>query len=791
MIQSLQAQGFAKNAPAQYPGHAASQALVQRALSLPDQYKLGLMTSPGTQAILDRVFGGGTGATGGGTTTADGAAGAGGPVAGARGPGSATRSEAEGGPPAAGSPGAAVAQQVHDFWIKQGYSEPVVAGIMAGGPGSESDFTPTVFGDKGTSYGLYQHHGERLANMQKYFGLSGSQMPSADQQNQYAAWEISPAGPLAKVGEQLKTAKTAEEAATIWTRDFGVPGDKTEIGRRARGAGRYLGLYGAPGSATAAATPPGVQMGGDAPPPPGGAPGAYPATGGGMGAAVAGTAPNVQANTGGPQQTVAPPPVIRAQPIPAGRFASPVAGDVGAMQSGMQLAQTETPSRFAQPTLAAGTAAGPVPAPSVEPPPQPGWGSAVGTYGGPPNTLMPPPVVAQSVAPAPVPQQPPPPAATAPVATGVNSPQFQLAQQKLRQAAAIAAMPGYQYNPQLQAAAAYLKEQAAALAQADSVVTDPRTGIQTHTLTGKQDDPAKPLADYRETSPGSGIWVGGPGTEPRFQPPGRLVVTPGGDVYQTTSGGPVLLKHSDPAAVAALEAAKTSGAAAGAATGKLTAALADQGRTSAQAIGNIDYGISQLDKAKAGGITTGYFAPWLGTVSAIAKSLGIPPETIGVDPAAVGNIQTAQKTLAVVSGAILQQVLGSDSQITDAKLQHFIHAQPGIETDPDAVSRVLNWARSQFVYEREMAAQGMKDASDTGLLPTNWQAKYFRDHGFAPIYNPGTGEMQQPDGGAPSREPPATVKTAPVNPSARTAGTTYQTPKGPMKWTGTGWLSAQ
>ena len=60
---------------------------------------------------------------------------------------------------------------------------------------------------------------------------------------------------------------------------------------------------------------------------------------------------------------------------------------------------------------------------------------------------------------------------------------------------------------------------------------------------------------------------------------------------------------------------------------------------------------------------------------------------LGIDPAFVGNIQTAQKTLAVVSGAILQQVLGSGfGQITDAKIQHFIHAQPGIETDPDAVS---------------------------------------------------------------------------------------------------------
>jgi hypothetical protein len=156
---------------------------------------------------------------------------------------SATRKAGEGGPPAPGTPGAAVAQQVHDFWRGQGYTEEQTAGIMAGGPGSESDFTPTVYGDKGTSYGLYQHHGPRLDAMRQHFGLTGSQMPSADQQNQYAAFELSPQGPLAKVGEQLRAAKTPAEAAAIFTAGFGVPADKTEIARRAGGAGRFLGPY--------------------------------------------------------------------------------------------------------------------------------------------------------------------------------------------------------------------------------------------------------------------------------------------------------------------------------------------------------------------------------------------------------------------------------------------------------------------------------------------------------------------------------------------------------------------
>jgi hypothetical protein len=480
------------------------------------------------------------------------------------------------------------------------------------------------------------------------------------------------------------------------------------------------------------------------------------------------------AGPGVPTGPTAPAPVVPAPTAPASAPVPPapaVAGGTVAEQPANQpLINRLTSVGGAPPAIAAPVVAAPA-VPAVPEPPAP---------------------------PAPTPPQPQPTStATLPhaseVPTGMARPQAQQAQALLARAAQIemlAAQSPHDLRAQAtaKAMAADLKTKATMLLQAENVVQTQEG--QLNTLTGKIDETAKPLANYRETSPGSGIWVGGPGTEPKFQPPGRLVVDKAGDVWRTTSAGAEKLSRLDPAAVAALNAAQAAGTAAGTATGKLTAQLADQGRSSAQAIGNIDYGLSQLAKAKEGGINTGYFAPWLGTVAAIGKSLGISPALIGVDPSAVGNIQTAQKTLAVVSGAILQQVLGSDSQITDAKIQHFIHAQPGIETDPDAVNRVLNWARSQFVYEREMAASGMKDASATGILPPGWQAKYYAEHGFAPIYNPVTGHMEQPDSRAPSREAPPPLETAPVNPANRQSGTIYATPKGPMKWTGTGWLPA-
>ena len=298
------------------------------------------------------------------------------------------------------------------------------------------------------------------------------------------------------------------------------------------------------------------------------------------------------------------------------------------------------------------------------------------------------------------------------------------------------------------------------------------------------------------TDPSTGVSYDTSGTHPPSVPPSpRMTVTPSGDVVQAMPGGGVrTVAPADPAAIAARAAAQAQGTGVGGDVAKQLPVLAEQGRNATQAIGNIDYGMNQLNEAAKGGIPSGYFAPWLANVSAAAKSLGFTGtlSALGIDPAAVGNVQSAQKTLGVVSGAILQQAIGQDSQITDAKIQHFIHTQPGIETDPQAVQRVLNWARSQFVYENEMSRAAMTEAasSPTGTLPLNWQARYYRDKGFAPIYDPASHEMQQPDGQAPGRQPPSgPPATAPVNPTARTANTTYQTPKGPMKWTGTGWVA--
>ena len=72
MLQNLQANGFAKNAPTTYPGEQAMKLAVARSLPVPDQFGLGMATSPAQLKALQDIYrqANGGGGTGTGTTTA-------------------------------------------------------------------------------------------------------------------------------------------------------------------------------------------------------------------------------------------------------------------------------------------------------------------------------------------------------------------------------------------------------------------------------------------------------------------------------------------------------------------------------------------------------------------------------------------------------------------------------------------------------------------------------------------------------------------------------------------------
>ena len=93
-----------------------------------------------------------------------------------------------------------------------------------------------------------------------------------------------------------------------------------------------------------------------------------------------------------------------------------------------------------------------------------------------------------------------------------------------------------------------------------------------------------------------------------FQPAGRLIIEKDGKVWSRRRRREIL-DASDPQAVATLAAAQAMGAETGKDVAKQVPALVEQGRNAAtQAIGNIDYGMSQLAKASQGGINTEYFS---------------------------------------------------------------------------------------------------------------------------------------------------------------------------------------
>ena len=119
IVADLQRQGFAKQAPSTYPGHAVTQSLVQRGMTVPEQIQGGFVTAPGVTDALKAAVAPlsmrGDGSGGGGSVS---------------------------GPPDPNTPAGAVAQRTATFWAAKGYTPEQVAGIMAAGPGSGKQLRP-------------------------------------------------------------------------------------------------------------------------------------------------------------------------------------------------------------------------------------------------------------------------------------------------------------------------------------------------------------------------------------------------------------------------------------------------------------------------------------------------------------------------------------------------------------------------------------------------------------------------------------------------------------------------
>ena len=137
------------------------------------------------------------------------------------------------GVPDIGTPARAEMEKTRDFLMSKGLTDDQTAGFLSS-VASESGFDPTLWGDDGTSYGLFQEHADRLVKMQEYFGTL---RPNADQQREWMWMELTTNPRFAETYKNLKNARLPGNAAAIVTGGFFVPKNvAAEAAKRANNA---------------------------------------------------------------------------------------------------------------------------------------------------------------------------------------------------------------------------------------------------------------------------------------------------------------------------------------------------------------------------------------------------------------------------------------------------------------------------------------------------------------------------------------------------------------------------
>jgi len=100
------------------------------------------------------------------------------------------------------------------------------AAALQGNAMWESGEDPTKVGDKGTSYGLFQWHGARLAALKKFEREHGVTIEGAYDERltqlAFMNWELTK-GPYKKVGDELRRATTLAEKVRIIEREYENP----------------------------------------------------------------------------------------------------------------------------------------------------------------------------------------------------------------------------------------------------------------------------------------------------------------------------------------------------------------------------------------------------------------------------------------------------------------------------------------------------------------------------------------------------------------------------------------
>ena len=241
VVGMLQSQGFAKNAPAQYPGEAVLRSLVNQSIPAKDLYSSGALMTPAQQQLLNS-----TGTTPSATSTTGTAPPASGSVA------TAPSGTIE---PAAFNNATAV----RDGLIKRGIDADTATALAANALHESVANPRTGRGDNGNSAGLFQWAGPRLQSYTDAYGHSPDGSPLDEQlDNVVRELKGSEAAAAAKIAEAQGPAAKAAAVSQYYLR----PKDTVpEMQRRSATALQLQQQIGG-GTTTASAAPATAPAGG-------------------------------------------------------------------------------------------------------------------------------------------------------------------------------------------------------------------------------------------------------------------------------------------------------------------------------------------------------------------------------------------------------------------------------------------------------------------------------------------------------------------------------------------------
>lgn len=177
----------------------------------------------------------------------------------------------------------------------------------------------------------------------------------------------------------------------------------------------------------------------------------------------------------------------------------------------------------------------------------------------------------------------------------------------------------------------------------------------------------------------------------------------------------------------------------------------------------------------------------LAKAAAAIKTMGASDSLVNAvargDQSAVGAVQAFSSMASIHAATQALEIMGSGSngppRIAASVLEEFKNNLSNPDKQESAIRAINALSRQQYQADFSEQQAALKDKGD----PTTWQGRYAAQINPGLIAgrntSPAEAITQTDHVAAPAMPPPTTQ---------RTAGQIYPTPRGPMKWTGTGWL---